>query len=678
MEWWNKDIENVHRLKFKYNGLWLKTRSTHYRDVYNYYRSKARRLEKQAARQSVDAKAKELTRKFKNKKQFWKALDSNDKQDQKVDIDMNTLKKSYHEIFNKKLTSMNHDLEEQLKTENKNYYDRIVSTECKQLCQLKDTQRIIRSLKNGKTPGLSGVSNEMLKYAGPRLAILITHIINGCLSKRYVPTIINVGVMLPILKDQKKSNKDLDNTRPLTLSESIATIIEKYLLHKLENVFIEEPTQFGFRKNSSTSHAVFTLKETLISNKAKNKPVIACFIDFSKAFDKVNRHKLFAKLKALLDPDSWALLYAYYTSTTIRVKGDTSDEPNMITTIGVKQGGPLSPKLFALYVNDMIREVIEAEVVCKIGHVQTGILLYADDTVVCTNNIKDQNHALEIISRYCMKHEIMINVGKTKYMIFNESQLRGGSKEIRIGPSTVEQVTKFKYLGCWIEANLQNKEHIKSRKQAVLAAATKLRKLGLNSKEMSMEVKKFLFETYCRSTAQYGLACGYNTINDIRELMVLDNKIIKAAFGLTKYHSTSMLLNAIKIKPLDKLIKIRKMQMINQLLKYEITAEIIEYQISDLKQLPRKSFIWEVIDTRSTSTVLTIDALITISNEEVTQIEEKIEKDEKTEKSIAINYLIRHDSPTNYQVVRKMLSWENRAKPILKYGRISDVLRRLG
>ena len=115
-----------------------------------------------------------------------------------------------------------------------------------------------------------------------------------------------------------------------------------------------------------------------------------------------------------------------------------------------------------------------------------------------------------------MEHEIMINVGKTKYMVFNESQLRGRPARIEIGSSVVEQVTKFKYLGCWIEPNLQNKEHIKSRKQSILAAATKLRKLGLNSKEMSLEVKTFLFETYCRSTIQYGLSSGYNTQRDIR------------------------------------------------------------------------------------------------------------------------------------------------------------------
>ena len=635
-------------------------------------------MEKEAAKRSVDTTARELSKKFKNKKQFWRALEGTNTVEQVVDVETSELKRAYKEMFNKKLTTMNIEIEKTIEHENRIYFENIKNNQCQQRCQLKETQTLIKNLKIRKAAGVSKINNEMFKYGGARLAILVTHIINCCLTQRYVPACISIGLMFPILKDQKKSNKDLDNTRPLTLSEPLASILEKYLLNKIENNFTEEPTQFGFRKNSSTSHAIFTLKETLIHNKSKNKPIIACFIDFSKAFDKVNRPKLFEKLRAILNQDHWALLYAYYTSTTIKIKGDRDDEPGFCTTIGVKQGGPLSPKLFALYVNDMIREVINSNTTCKIDDIETGILLYADDTVVCTNNVNDQNRALEIINNYCLKHEIMINVGKTKFMFFNESQLKRRTVRIEIGNSVVEQVTKFKYLGCWIECSLRNQEHIKSRKQSILAAATKLRKIGLNSKEMSLEVKSFLFETYCRSTIQYGLTSGYNTQGDIKELMVLDSMILKVAFGLTKYHSTSMLLSAIKVTPLDKLVKLRKLQMIMQLLRYDVTAEIITHQLTNSKQLPSKAFIKDVIGQQSLEEDLTVDWLISTISNETDKLQEEQTREQETEKAVAINYLIRHDSLRNHQIVRKMLSWENRARPINSYGRITNIGRRLG
>ena len=160
--------------------------------------------------------------------------------------------------------------------------------------------------------------------------------------------------------------------------------------------------------------------------------------------------------------------------------------------------------------------------------------------------------------------------------------------------------------------------------------------------------------------------------------MILDNKIIKVAFGLTKYHSTSMLLSAIKITPLDKLIKLRKLQMVTQLLKYDITAEIIEHQLTNSKQLACKAFIRDVLGPANTNESLTIDNLITVISNETTKLEEEQMRAEKTEKATALNYLIRHDSPTNHQVVRKMISWEDRTKLIAVYGRITNMNRRLG
>jgi hypothetical protein len=213
----------------------------------------------------------------------------------------------------------------------------------------------------------------------------------------------------------------------------------------------------------------------------------------------------------------------------------------------------------------------------------------------------------------------------------------------------------------WIESNLQNKEHIKSRKQALIAAASKLRKIGLNSKDMSMEVKAFLFDTYCRSTTQYGLSCNYLTQKDVSDLAILEGKILKVAFGLTKYHSTSMLLHAIKLKPLEKLIKIRKLQTIQQLMGYELTADIINKQLTENKRIPCKSFtsdILRIIDEPINE--IDDENLSEKAKTKIAEMNETTIEEQNSEKAIAVNYLLRNNNKTNYEVVKKLLSWENR------------------
>ena len=189
-----------------------------------------------------------------------------------------------------------------------------------------------------------------------------------------------------------------------------------------------------------------------------------------------------------------------------------------------------------------------------------------------------------------------------------------------------------------------------------------MRKIGFNSREMDMEVKIFLFETYCRSASQYALSNMYLTQKDTNDLSILENKILKAAFGFTKYHSTSMLLSAIQIKPLGEVLKLRKLQLLNQLLRYDLTAKIIEFQLANQKNISNKSLIGYVLTIlNSPEEINDIDTLITATLDKITRIEENIAKNENTESADGIRYLLKHYTPKNQATVRKLLSWEVRA-----------------
>ena len=64
------------------------------------------------------------------------------------------------------------------------------------------------------------------------------------------------------------------------------------------------------------------------------------------------------------------------------------------TSIRVKQGGPLSPRLFSLYIEEVLTLLDDSGHGIKIGNIVVNILLYADDIVLFANN----------------KHEMMIHI----------------------------------------------------------------------------------------------------------------------------------------------------------------------------------------------------------------------------------------------------------------------------
>ncbi len=66
-------------------------------------------------------------------------------------------------------------------------------------------------------------------------------------------------------------------------------------------------------------HAVFSLNEIIEDVKAKKSNAYAVFLDFSKAFDKINRVKLLYKLINNIEPGIWLLIKNYYENLEIYV-----------------------------------------------------------------------------------------------------------------------------------------------------------------------------------------------------------------------------------------------------------------------------------------------------------------------------------------------------------------------
>jgi retron-type reverse transcriptase len=233
-----------------------------------------------------------------------------------------------------------------------------------------------------------------------------------------IPSKINEGLITPLIKDTQKSSPDLNNIRPIMLSNTMAIIIEKFFLNDMAMTLELSEFQYGFRKNFSCSHAVFVMRETIISYMSKKKPVYCLAIDFTKAFDKLNRNVLFQQLAHKIAPRIWLGLYKLYLSTTARVRNNNELSGVFRTTRGVKQGGPLSPFLFALYIDQMLKHLANQPGVCKIGNRITGVIAYADDIMILCESLNELQNLANQLYECCEELDMVINIDKTKSMVF--------------------------------------------------------------------------------------------------------------------------------------------------------------------------------------------------------------------------------------------------------------------
>lgn len=113
--------------------------------------------------------------------------------------------------------------------------------------------------------------------------------------------------------------------------------------------------QAGFRRGYSTIDNIFNLVSIIkIHLSAKRRKVYAFFVDFSAAFDHVDRYSLFCKLTAMgLSSKIVKVIRNMYTGTGASIWCQNEVTEEFETTMGVKQGCILSPILFALFINDI-------------------------------------------------------------------------------------------------------------------------------------------------------------------------------------------------------------------------------------------------------------------------------------------------------------------------------------
>ena len=121
---------------------------------------------------------------------------------------------------------------------------------------------------------------------------------------------------------------------------------------------------------------------------ANNATVYACLLDASCAFDRVNFGKLFNRL---LDRGLPAIitrvLLDCYTRQKVLTKWNNTVSNNFTTANGVRQGAILSPVLFCMYIDALLKQLGEYKYGCRIRHMFMGAFSYADDISLLSPSI---------------------------------------------------------------------------------------------------------------------------------------------------------------------------------------------------------------------------------------------------------------------------------------------------
>ena len=177
--------------------------------------------------------------------------------------------------------------------------------------------------------------------------------------------------------------------RPPDAQQHRAIMIGIYVAKLYGSILDSEWSIWAEQKGwHSVAHAGFRKGFTTLDHILILWAIYCCFVDFWKAFDTMLCACLMQCLEASWCPYRYAMgIYALYESLSGKVWSPNGLSKAVACTTGGKQGCPLSPTLFGLYIADVSQyiERFGGSRACLIG-IALQILLYVDDIVLISNS----------------------------------------------------------------------------------------------------------------------------------------------------------------------------------------------------------------------------------------------------------------------------------------------------
>lgn len=407
-------------------------------------------------------------------------------------------------------------------------------------------------LKPDKSAGFDGIKPSILRKVLHYVVHPLTHIINLSLATGTVPDHIKIAKVIPVYKEG--DHDVIGNYRPVSVLTGFSKIFERIVHNRIYNFISKHDimfkSQYGYRPGHSTELALTEALEVLYDAIDNKRISVGVFLDLSKAFDTIDHRILFMKLSHYgirgtgLD---WIRSYLSNRKQFTNCLHTDSDCMNVVC--GVPQGSILGPLLFIIYVND----------ICHVSDNCT-IISFADDTNIFFSGLDPVEmrarvcHVLDEFHAWFSANKLSLNVGKTKYVVFNEGRNRNILSDIQMHGSSLKKVCFTTFLGVTIDSGLTWRHHINTISTNISRGVGILSKL---KHYLPKHILRSLYFTLIYPHLTYCITVWSGTAAyNIKKLFVLQKRAIRHISSADYNDHTSKLFASLKLLKLPDLVKV--------------------------------------------------------------------------------------------------------------------------
>ena len=211
-----------------------------------------------------------------------------------------------------------------------------------------------------------------------------------------------------------------------------------------------------------------------------------------------------------------------YKEQLIRTRFDGAISNPFKATNGIRQGGVISPILFTVYVDELVKELESTGIGCNIGNKYVGCLMYADDITLICPSISGLQEMVDKCLDFGHKYSINFNDKKTMCIPFSKVKLTH-INQIMINKRPILWSDSVKHLGNLVYYNLDDSHDIHLKTSEMIFSTNSL---CSNFYAAPIDAKCALFKSYC--TSYYGCETWLLSNQNINTVMQIKwNKCIR-------------------------------------------------------------------------------------------------------------------------------------------------------
>ena len=322
-----------------------------------------------------------------------------------------------------------------------------------------DLERVMGELSPSASPGPDGVPSVLLSKCKEPLAKALYFLWKESLRVGVIPAKLKEATITPIYKGEGRGVAK--NYRPVSLTSHIIKVFERVVV-ELVVKFLEgngkmNPNQHGFRKHRSCLSQLVQHHYYILRMVEEGLCADVVYLDFSKAFDKVDHGILLKKLSGIgIAGNAFRWIFDFLVGRRQRVNVSGVQSRAEAVVSGVPQGTVLGPVLFLVHVLD-IDERVHNSIVSS----------FADDTRIL-KAVKSEEHRCQLqqdlcqIYRWAEANNMVFNTTKfehIRYSVGAVDHMRESEYEAP-GSVAIERTHEVKDLGVLLEDNLGFSSHI--------------------------------------------------------------------------------------------------------------------------------------------------------------------------------------------------------------------------